>query len=98
MNRTRTGKSIIIQTTPEMDNWMHPQTTERKQRIKDRMMAAVERYKKMTREEDSDPLQILKHFPSTMTITQSAKLISVGRIKKQSAHKGFIIKRKKIKH
>jgi hypothetical protein len=47
MKRTRPSKTIIIQTTVEMDNWMHPQTTERKQRIKDRRMAAAERFEKM---------------------------------------------------
>jgi hypothetical protein len=50
VKRTRTAKTIIVQTTAEMDNWMHPQNTERKLRIKDRMMAAAERVKQMRKE------------------------------------------------
>jgi hypothetical protein len=50
IKRTRPSKTIIIQTTAEMDNWMHPQTQERKQRIKDRRIAAAERFKKMRSE------------------------------------------------
>lgn len=49
MNRTSSEKTIIIQTTDDMDNWLHPQTPERKQRIKQRMAATVERFQKMSR-------------------------------------------------
>lgn len=41
---TNNSKPIIVRTTPEMDNWLHPQTAERKQRIKDRVEAAKQRY------------------------------------------------------
>jgi hypothetical protein len=47
MNHTRPKKPTVIITTPEMDNWLHPQTPERKERIKSRMKAATERYAKL---------------------------------------------------
>lgn len=50
MKSIHTAKTIIIQTIEEMDNWMHPQNPERKQRIKDRMKAAAERVKQMRKE------------------------------------------------
>lgn len=50
MNRKRPAKPIIIQTTDEMANWMHPQTPERKKRIKDRTRAAIERLKNIKRD------------------------------------------------
>lgn len=39
-------KPIVVKETDEMINWMHPQTEERKQRIRDRMMEVIERFKK----------------------------------------------------
>jgi hypothetical protein len=51
MSRTRSEETNIIQTTDEMDNWLHPQTSERKQRIKDRTAAVTERLRNMKKEE-----------------------------------------------
>lgn len=56
MKRKRTTKTIIIKTTAEMDNWMHPQNPERIERIKDRMTAAAERVKQMRRELPDTPV------------------------------------------
>lgn len=43
-------KVIIIRETPEMANWMHPQTEERKERIRKEVEAAKERVTKRRNE------------------------------------------------
>ncbi|MFY0543364.1 hypothetical protein [Brevibacillus sp. H7] len=44
MNNRRDRLPIIVRATPEMANWMHPQTDERKKLIQKRVAAAKERF------------------------------------------------------
>ncbi|MGN7308730.1 hypothetical protein ACTHQ2_22580 [Bacillus subtilis] len=43
-NPNKEKAPIVVQITPEMANWMHPQTKERRQRILARAEATTQRY------------------------------------------------------
>ncbi|TDL77395.1 hypothetical protein E2R56_04265 [Rhodococcus qingshengii] len=48
-NNSRERRTIVVRATPEMANWMHPQTDERKLQIQKRVEAAKARYSQRTK-------------------------------------------------
>ena len=50
-NEDKKKRLITIHETPEMANWMHPQTEERKERIRKEVEAAKERVTKRRSEQ-----------------------------------------------
>jgi len=48
-SNSREKRSIVVRATPEMSNWMHPQTDERKQLIEKRVEAAKARFSQRTK-------------------------------------------------
>ncbi|WP_409368817.1 hypothetical protein [Lysinibacillus sp. 38-6] len=66
-------RKIVVRITPEMANWMHPQTEERKQQIQKRVEAAKKRYsqrKKIVEESDNSILKEYKSDPSSYLKSQ----------------------------
>lgn len=44
MENSKGNRTILVRATPEMANWMHPQTDERKKLIQERVAAAKNRF------------------------------------------------------
>ncbi len=56
-NNSREKRTIVVRATPEMANWMHPQTEERKRLIQQKVEAAKARFLESRKnEEQSDSL------------------------------------------
>ncbi|MFJ7667261.1 hypothetical protein ACIQXI_09140 [Lysinibacillus sp. NPDC097195] len=56
------SRKIVVRITPEMANWMHPQTEERKQQIQKRVEASKKRYSQRKKLEEESDNSILREY------------------------------------